>query len=427
MRILIFRHCEEDKGRRGNPWSGLDCFVALLLAMTIMAFPAFAQVPAQHPSKQIEAERAQAEKRKAELEKTAKEQNKEMERTKDDLVSIAKEIKKNEARLFGLEKRMSEHRTEQSEIEKRLKKDRHSIGNLVLALERLDRTPPEAIIARPGAPLETAQSAMLLQGILPDIYKRAESLKKDVARLDQILTELAQDEAKVRKEAAELSGRQDEVAVLLKKRQALYAETRGGIQQEDKALREISARAASLKELVARLDERRREQEEAERTRAAQAAKAPVFDAEEQSVARISAARPVRMTPIPKPGASQLPVSGRILVSYKQLDDIGAESQGLTLEGRPAALVVAPMGGVVRYTGTFKSYGRIIIVEHQKDYHSLIAGLDRVDTVVGQSVAAGEPVGTLAKKSAEGGNPTLYYELRLKGEPVNPARKFAGL
>jgi murein hydrolase activator len=85
------------------------------------------------------------------------------------------------------------------------------------------------------------------------------------------------------------------------------------------------------------------------------------------------------------------------------------------------------MGGVVRYAGYFKNYGQIIIVEHQKDYHSLIAGLARIDTVVGQSVAAGEPVGVLAKSSSDGGKPTLYYELRLNGEPVNPARKFAGL
>jgi septal ring factor EnvC (AmiA/AmiB activator) len=116
-----------------------------------------------------------------------------------------------------------------------------------------------------------------------------------------------------------------------------------------------------------------------------------------------------------------------IRVGYKQTDDIGAESQGLTIEGRPSALVVAPMGGVVRYAGYFKNYGKIIIVEHQKDYHSLIAGLSKIDTVVGQSVSAGEPIGTLPKTSADGGKPSLYYELRLSGEPVNPARKFAGL
>ncbi len=396
--------------------------------MLFFSMPAFAQdatLPAQHPAKQIERERADAEQRKKDLQKQADDLDNKMKRTKDDLVSVAKDIKNNEKRLSSLDARMKEKRLERTEIEGRLKKDRHSIGNLVLALERLDRTPPEAILARPGAPLETAQSAMLLQGILPDIYKRAENLKKDVGRLQDILASLEKDEAEAREETASLTKRREEIGVLLKERQEIYAKTQSGIRQEETALRQISARAENLRDLVAKLDERRRKQEEEERTRLAESRKAE----QEEPLAPAPTPRPatIRPTPMPKSGAAQLPISGSIRVSYKQIDEIGAESQGLTLEGRSGGLVVSPMGGVVRYAGTFKNYGRIIIVEHQKDYHSLIAGLARIDTVVGQSVGAGEPVGALPKQSNDGGNPTLYYELRLNGEPVNPARKFTGL
>jgi septal ring factor EnvC (AmiA/AmiB activator) len=80
----------------------------------------------------------------------------------------------------------------------------------------------------------------------------------------------------------------------------------------------------------------------------------------------------------------------------------------------------------VRYTGPFKNYGQLVIIEHQKGYHSLVAGLDRIDTVVGQSVSAGEPVGILGP-APDGGKPSVYYELRHKGQPVNPARFFAEL
>lgn len=401
-----------------------------LLWLLMLISPAHAQ-PAQHPSKQIEMDREAAEARKKALEAKAADIDKKMARTKDDLVSVAKDIKKNEAKLLTLEDSMAEKRTEQKEIEARLKKDKHSIGNLVLALERLDRTPPEAVLARPGAPLETAQSAMMLQSILPDIYTRAERLKKDVAKLQDILQSLQKDEAQAREESAALTKRREQVAVLLKEREALYKETQGGIRQEEGALREISTRAQNLRDLVTKLEERRKAQEEEERTRLAAAERAAsAVESRNNLETQADIPRPraaMRPTPIPRAGAAQLPISGHIRVSYKQTDEIGAESQGLTIEGRGGALVVSPMGGVVRYAGTFKNYGRIIIVEHQKDYHSLIAGLARIDTVVGQSVAAGEPVGTLPKSSDDGGNPTLYYELRLHGEPVNPARTFKGL
>ncbi len=391
----------------------LQAFAVLIFSASF-AYAENEITPARHPSAQIETEKKQTEARKAALEAQSEKLHEDMAKTQDQLVGIASDVKKNETRLSGLEKRMAENRIEQDAIQTRLKKDKNSIGNLVLALERLERTPPEAILARPGAPLETAQSAMLLQSILPNIYGRAESLKKDLNRLDALLKEMESDQAEVKATALSLSAKQDEIGKLLKTRKNLYAKTQTDLRAQDQALREISARARNLQDLVSRIEQR----EEENRTKALAAAEAA------NEPARAAALRP---TPIPKTGDAQLPISGMIRVGYKQMDDIGAESQGLTIEGRPRALVVAPMGGIVRYAGYFKNYGQIIIVEHQKDYHSLIAGLARIDTVVGQSVAAGEPVGTLAKSSPDGGKPTLYYELRLNGEPVNPARKFAGL
>lgn len=390
----------------------LRLFLVALIFLTFLPHNAKAEDPVTtggQSSVGLDQEKEVVESKKAALEKEARKIQDELNDTQSHLVKIAGEIKKNEKKLSELDKRLGENRTERDEIQVRLKKDKNSIGTLVLALERLDRTPPEAILARPGAPLETAQSAMLLQGILPDIYGRAEKLKKDLARLDEILRQIETDKTELRNAAKSLEEKHKEIAGLLKKRKGLYAKNQTDLKRHELALREISARAQTLRELVARVDQ----YDEEERTRA------------DQGTAMRAAA--VRPTPIPRPGSAQLPVSGIIRVGYQQVDDIGAESQGLTIEGRSGALVVAPMGGVVRYTGPFKGYGRIIIVEHQKDYHSLIAGLDRIDTVVGQSVAAGEPVGVLPGGSSDGGKPTLYYELRLNGEPVNPARKFAGL
>ncbi len=386
--------------------------------------------PALHPARQLEREKAEREARKSTLESEAKKINAELEGTQKDLVAIAGEIKKNETELNKLDLRIRDGRKEQFAIEKRLKKDKGAIGDLVLALERLNRTPPEAIIARPGAPLETAQSAMLLQGILPDIYSRAENLKKDLTRLSELIKQLQDDQEQAKKTGAELAEKQAKISALLEKRKDLYARNRSDVKEEETALKDLSARASNLKDLVSRIEEREKQAAEEERTRLAaierEARSLPKAEQKEIKQAAVTAAA-IRATPIPSPGSAQLPVSGMIKTGFRQMDDIGAESQGLTIESRPGGLVVAPMGGVVRYAGTFKNYGRIIIVEHQKEYHSLIAGLSRIDTVVGQSVAAGEPVGVLPKTSSEGGRPTLYYELRLKGEPINPAKKIAGL
>ncbi|WP_040846692.1 murein hydrolase activator EnvC family protein, partial [Nitrospirillum viridazoti] len=103
-------------------------------------------------------------------------------------------------------------------------------------------------------------------------------------------------------------------------------------------------------------------------------------------------------------------------------DAVGTTSRGVRISARAGSPVVAPYEGSVVFAGPFKGYGLILIVEHPNGYHSLIAGLGRIDTRVGQRVLTGEPMGAMASD----GTPTLYFELRRGGQPINPLRGFAG-
>jgi len=48
----------------------------------------------------------------------------------------------------------------------------------------------------------------------------------------------------------------------------------------------------------------------------------------------------------------------------------------------------------------------------------VLAGLDRIDAAVGQRVSAGEAVGVMGRPQS--GRPTLYVELRRRGQAVDP-------
>ena len=50
------------------------------------------------------------------------------------------------------------------------------------------------------------------------------------------------------------------------------------------------------------------------------------------------------------------------------------------------------------FAGPFRGYGQILIIEHGDGYHSLLAGLDRIDGAVGQWLVAGEPVGVMPER-----------------------------
>jgi len=107
-----------------------------------------------------------------------------------------------------------------------------------------------------------------------------------------------------------------------------------------------------------------------------------------------------------------------VLRSWGQPEAGGLPQRGLTFAAPRDATVVAPWDGVVAFAGFFRGYGLILILEHGDGYHSLIAGLGRLDVALGQPVSAGEPVAQAG--AAEGGTPAVYLELRRNGQPIDP-------
>ncbi|MGO4839738.1 murein hydrolase activator EnvC, partial [Rhizobiaceae sp. 2RAB30] len=89
----------------------------------------------------------------------------------------------------------------------------------------------------------------------------------------------------------------------------------------------------------------------------------------------------------------------------------------------------APADGSVLYAGPFRSYGQLLILNAGDGYHVVLAGMGRISVSLGQSVLAGEPVGTMGEARVasaaafENGNtaPELYIEFRKDGKPVDPA------
>ncbi|MGB4106754.1 MAG: peptidoglycan DD-metalloendopeptidase family protein [Alphaproteobacteria bacterium] len=361
-----------------------------LAAVLFLPLPATAESTIGQKLKQHEA-------KKENLEQEIREIEKDLGGTRNELVSVSKSIQANEKALQTLEGRIEELEAEKKEIKTTLENDRKSMADLILALERIRRVPPEAMIARPDAPFRTAQSALLMGDIIPSLHKKAEALKVNLANLDRISDDLEQKREKEKKAAVQLAGEQQKLSGLVDKREKLFADTHADLETEKVNVKRISQQARNLADLVTRLDHDRTQR------------------------------KPDKKVVSVPSGNSRLPISGIVRTRYDEPDNFGAPSKGVSIEGREGALVVAPMGGIVRFAGHFRNYGNIVILEHEKGYHSLVAGLEKIDTVVGQSVSAGEPLGLLHRAENPGGKPALYYELRLNGRPVNPATKFAGL
>ena len=110
----------------------------------------------------------------------------------------------------------------------------------------------------------------------------------------------------------------------------------------------------------------------------------------------------------------------------------------MTLAAPAYAQVSAPWDGTIRYAGPLIDYGQVVVLEPEKDTLIVLAGLGRVDRLVGETVLAGERLGDLGgpipasdeflleatTDRDEIREEKLYIELRRSGQPVDPGPWF---
>ncbi len=122
------------------------------------------------------------------------------------------------------------------------------------------------------------------------------------------------------------------------------------------------------------------------------------------------------------------PVAGTMLKGFGQEDEFGGLTEGQSIATRPGSNVTSPADGWVVYSGPFRSFGQLLILNTGDGYHVLLAGLDRIDAELGQFVLTGEPVGVMgatqwASASTFGlgsTQPILYVEFRKDGRAIDP-------
>ncbi|GAM97149.1 lipoprotein NlpD [alpha proteobacterium U9-1i] len=120
------------------------------------------------------------------------------------------------------------------------------------------------------------------------------------------------------------------------------------------------------------------------------------------------------------PAAWLAPASGSVTQAFGQRVAGGPAAQGATVRTRAGVQVVAPAAGEVAYSGEFRSYGQVLILNLDGGYAVVLTGLDVVRARVGERVQAGQAVGEMPNTTDAA--PELYVEVRRNGQPVDPAR-----
>lgn len=235
----------------------------------------------------------------------------------------------------------------------------NQLARLLSVLQQFKRDPPPALLVRPDDARDAVRAAILVKAMAPELQRRAQAYAAE-----------ATDIARQRRLAAVAN----ETLFTAESERADERPTPQAVDPDGAALRGYAASGAEQ-----------------------------LFEG-----------------PLSPPDSLVSPAEGPVTHRFGEALHGSARSQGLTILTARGARVQSPGAGLVQYVGPVRGWGVILILRMSGGYHLVLAGLDRATVDVGQSVAAGAPVGWMA----DGGNSPseLYLEVREKGVPVDPSR-----
>lgn len=352
-----------------------------VLAALLLIAPLGASAPAQAPSQPLEdaVQRARAEEAAASaqanrLEQAAAAAKGEAARLHAQEAAAAQGLEAAEAQITAAEAQYRLAAAQAGAYRARLATEQRPVSALLAGLATMTRRPPLLTLADEGSVDDLVELSVLLDSTLPAIRARTAALSAQLARGERL-------------EALALSAR----AALLRDREGLAARQQQFAQLQRKALdRSIAngGQALSAGDIAISADERVQQlkSEQARQMAASQVARLLAADAPAPPRPATSAAAPTAPFPY------SVPITAPVIEGLGAVDDSGVRSRGITFATSRGQPVAAPGAGTVRYSGPFRDYDGLIILDHGNGWLSVLVNLAS-PLKVGDRVQLGDPLG----------------------------------
>ena len=337
--------------------------------------------------------------------------------------------------LEAIDQRLAEKRKQVAAIDGRMRKAQSDIGDLQGEIGRLQtrRSGQEDVLGRRLRALYKLQAQ---GGVLPIVLSGDDPVTQAVQL--RHLTTLATVDARLIREYRVTS----EVLADRKSRVEARGKELASIKSEAERERaEFDQEGAKRRALLAKVqDERayhdRMVGELSEATRRLEAFIRDLQEKQRRALAKVPPpSRPARPTPGDStPGSSGFaalqgrlswPADGRIVAEYgPQVNPrFGTKTfrNGIDIEANEGSNIAAVFPGHVVYTGWFRGYGNLIIVDHGGEYYTIYAHAADIRVTEGDEVKQGQIIGTVGDTGSLQG-PRLYFEVRHEGKPQDPSR-----
>ncbi|WP_246091462.1 murein hydrolase activator EnvC family protein [Swingsia samuiensis] len=297
-------------------------------------------------------------------------------------------------------------------VEKNITQQNAAIQPLLPIAVRLSIAPNAALLATPGNIKNNVTALSVLAGF---------------SRLTrQKINQLQDNETELQSIGNSLDARQKELDTLLKtqshKRDVITAKAQIATQTENKArqtaLQAQHSVALAMKasaDLSNEIDALARQEAQAKAALEAEARTLAKRHQMEQAHKAQAQAQALSAGNGVSSGNGHAPVAGRIAVRWGENTEAGP-STGITYATSSAMLVQAPCSGRIVFSGPFRSFGEMLILDCGQNYRFVLSGLGSLNVSIGQNVKKAASLGSMPATDG-----LLFVQLRHGTKIVSPA------
>jgi murein hydrolase activator len=370
----------------------------ILLATPLLAASAMAQQPGQALDPELRsarAEQAAAEAQVARLGKVASAARSEAERLQAEQAAAAQAIEAAEARITIADAQLRLRSADVAAHRRRLAQEQQPISSLLAGLAIMGRRPPLLALAGQDSADELVKVRILIDSTLPVIRRRTAGIAAELAEGKQL-------------EQAALAARSE----VVRSRQNLVSKRQQFAALEQRALGQAVAAGSQALGVgdvaIAAGEDIERIGRERASSRTALALAAQLAS-EQPAPPRPFVAQGAAPGP---PFAYQLPAAAPVTEGLATIDDSGVRSRGITLATARNAPLSAPAAGTVRFSGPFRTYDGVLIIDHGGGWLSLIVNISS-PLKPGDMVRLADPIGRALGP--------IEVQLSRNGSRVSPA------
>ncbi len=310
-----------------------------------------------------------------------------------DIAELSKQIKLTRARLQEEKDRLKKLRQEQRQLRQLQDKHRLHLAEQLRAAQRIGSEGPLKLLLNQDDPQQAQRMLRYFSYFNNARIEHINQILAELERLDNLAELIAQQEQQLLTTEKNLLGKNREMAASKQEQQLLLAKLAG---QMKTGQQRLAQKQADRKRLEALLNE---------------------VQTLLVNSPRKDDARPITALK----GKLPRPVDGRVLHAFgNRNNDSMTRWEGWVMSAPEGLPVRAIHHGRVVYSDWLRGFGLITIIDHGQGYLSLYAHNQTLLRDVGAWVNQGDNIATIGR-SGGSTEPNLYFEIRYKGRPQDPA------